>query len=50
MVVRAITALRDEGRTVVVIAHRAAVTAAADRVIEVRSEPIGATADQEAPA
>ena len=50
VVVRAITALRDEGRTVVVIAHRAAVTAVADRVIEVGSQPIGATADQEAPA
>lgn len=50
VVVRAITALRDEGRTVVVIAHRAAVTAVADRVIEVRSQPIGATADQEASA
>lgn len=50
VVVRAITALRDEGRTVVVIAHRAAVTAVADHVIEVRSQPISATADQEAPA
>ena len=50
VVVRAITALRDEGRTVVVIAHRAAVTAVADRVIEVRSQPISATADQEASA
>ena len=50
VVVRAITALRDEGRTVVVIAHRAAVTAVADHVIEVRSQPISATADQEASA
>lgn len=50
VVVRAITALRDEGRTVVVIAHRTAVTAVADRVIDVRSQLIGATSDQEASA
>lgn len=38
-VVRAIRALRDAGRTVVVIAHRAAVLAAADQVVEVTSRP-----------
>lgn len=38
-VVRAISALRDSGRTVVVIAHRAAVLAAADQVLEVTSRP-----------
>ena len=32
-------ALRGAGRTVVVIAHRAAVLAAADQVIEVTSRP-----------
>lgn len=37
VVVRTIRAMRDAGRTVVVIAHRAAVVAAADRVIEVRT-------------
>lgn len=38
-VVDAIGALRDTGRTVLVIAHRAAVLAAADQVIEVRPRP-----------
>ncbi len=38
-VVSAMRALRGAGRTVVVIAHRAAVLAAADQVIEVTSRP-----------
>ena len=36
-VVRAIDAMREEGRTVIVIAHRAAMMEAADVVIDVRS-------------
>ena len=44
-VVRAIDAMRDSGRTVIVIAHRAAMMEAADAVIDVRS-----TADEEARA
>ena len=44
-VVRAINAMRDAGRTVIVIAHRAAMMEAADAVIDVRS-----TADEEARA
>ena len=36
-VVRAINAMRDAGRTVIVIAHRAAMMEAADAVIDVRS-------------
>lgn len=42
-VVRAIDAMRDAGRTVIVIAHRAAMMEAADAVIDVRS-----AADEEA--
>ena len=42
-VVRAIDAMREEGRTVIVIAHRAAMMEAADVVIDVRS-----AADEEA--
>lgn len=38
-VAQAIRALRDSGRTVVVIAHRAAVLAVADQVLEVTSRP-----------
>ncbi|MGO3797225.1 MAG: ATP-binding cassette domain-containing protein, partial [Pauljensenia sp.] len=37
VVVDTIRAMRDAGRTVVVIAHRAAVVAAADQVIEIRT-------------
>lgn len=44
-VVRAIDAMRDAGRTVIVIAHRAAMMEAADAVIDVRS-----AADEEARA
>ena len=44
-VVRAINAMRDAGRTVIVIAHRAAMMEAADVVIDVRS-----AADEEARA
>ena len=44
-VVRAINAMRDAGRTVIVIAHRAAMMEAADAVIDVRS-----AADEEARA
>ena len=44
-VVRAIDAMRDSGRTVIVIAHRAAMMEAADAVIDVRS-----AADEEARA
>ena len=44
-VVRAIDAMRDAGRTVIVIAHRAAMMEAADAVIDVRS-----AADEEAHA
>ncbi len=44
-VVRAIDAMRDAGRTVIVIAHRAAMMEAADAVIDVRS-----SADEEARA
>ena len=44
-VVRAINAMRDAGRTVIVIAHRAAMMEAANAVIDVRS-----TADEEARA
>ena len=44
-VVRAIDAMRDSGRTVIVIAHRAAMMEAADAVIDVRS-----AADEEAHA
>ena len=44
-VVRAIDAMRDAGRTVIVIAHRAAMMEAADTVIDVRS-----AADEEARA
>ena len=44
-VVRAIDAMREEGRTVIVIAHRAAMMEAADVVIDVRS-----AADEEARA
>lgn len=44
-VVRAIDAMRDAGRTVIVIAHRAAMMEAADFVIDVRS-----AADEEARA
>ena len=44
-VVRAIDAMRDAGRTVIVIAHRAAMMEAADAIIDVRS-----TADEEARA
>ena len=36
-VVRAINAMRDAGRTVIVIAHRAAMMEVADAVIDVRS-------------
>lgn len=36
-VVRAIDAMRDAGRTVIVIAHRAAIMEAADAIIDVRS-------------
>ena len=44
-VVRAIDAMRDAGRTVIVIAHRAAMMEAADAIIDVRS-----AADEEARA
>jgi len=44
-VVRAIDAMRDAGRTVIVIAHRAAMMEAADAIIDVRS-----TVDEEAHA
>ena len=44
-VVRAIDAMRDSGRTVIIIAHRAAMMEAADAVIDVRS-----AADEEARA
>lgn len=44
-VVRAIDAMRDAGRTVIIIAHRAAMMEAADAVIDVRS-----AADEEARA
>ena len=44
-VVRAIDDMRREGRTVIVIAHRAAMMEAADAIIDVRS-----TADEEAHA
>ncbi len=44
-VVRAIDAMRDAGRTVIVIAHRAAMMEAADAIIDVRS-----TVDEEARA
>ena len=44
-VVRAIDAMRDSGRTVIVIAHRAAMMEAADAIIDVRS-----AADEEARA
>lgn len=44
-VVRAVDAMRDAGRTVIVIAHRAAMMEAADAVIDVRS-----AADEEARA
>lgn len=43
VVVDALLAMRRAGRTVVVIAHRAAVVAAADRVIEVRTRSATAT-------
>ncbi len=44
-VVAALRRLRDQGRTVVVIAHRAAVVAAADQVVDVAPRP--ATAEEE---
>ena len=44
-VVRAIDAMRDAGRTIIVIAHRAAMMEAADAIIDVRS-----AADEEARA
>ena len=44
-VVRAIDDMRREGRTVIVIAHRAAMMEAADAIIDVRS-----AADEEAHA
>ena len=36
-VVRAITTMREEGRTVIVIAHRAAIVGVADTIIDVAS-------------
>ena len=39
-VVRTIRALRDEGRAVLVVAHRTAVVEACDRAVEVRSSPV----------
>ena len=45
-----IRAIADAGRTVVVIAHRQAVLAAADEVITVRSASLGTPADSPAPA
>ena len=38
-VVRTVRALRDEGRAVLVVAHRPALVAACDRIVEVRSAP-----------
>ncbi len=39
-VVRTVRALRDEGRAVLVVAHRPALVAACDRTVEVRSAPL----------
>ncbi|PJI93274.1 thiol reductant ABC exporter subunit CydD [Luteimicrobium subarcticum] len=41
--VAAVRALRDDGRTVVVVAHRPALVAACDRVVDVRSAVVRAT-------
>ena len=39
----AVRTFRDQGRTVVVVAHRASLVRAADDVVEVRSAPLTAT-------
>jgi len=39
-VVRTVRALRDEGRAVLVVAHRPALVAACDRAVDVRSSPL----------
>ncbi|GMA25397.1 hypothetical protein GCM10025864_31560 [Luteimicrobium album] len=44
-VVRTVRALRDEGRTVLVVAHRPALVAACDRTVEVRSALLPQAAD-----
>ncbi|MFC8734145.1 thiol reductant ABC exporter subunit CydD [Luteimicrobium sp. NPDC057192] len=50
-VVRTVRALRDEGRAVLVVAHRPTLVAACDRAVEVRSAPAPhAVATSEVPA
>jgi ATP-binding cassette subfamily C protein CydD len=48
VVLDAVRTFRDQGRTVVVVAHRASLVRAADDVVEVRSAPHEATAVREA--
>ena len=43
-VVRTVRALRDEGRAVLVVAHRPALVEACDRTVQVRSAPVPRTA------
>ena len=40
VVLDAVCALRDAGRTVVLVAHRSSLVALADDVVEVRPEPV----------
>ncbi|MGC5168856.1 thiol reductant ABC exporter subunit CydD [Luteimicrobium sp. DT211] len=49
-VVRTVRALRDEGRAVLVVAHRPALVEACDRAVEVRSAPVSRRADADAGA